>query len=214
MAYLVMAYIGASFQCDCGNGDRGAQICNDAGSALGPCECVSLPLHRWWITMTPTSALTTTPTEACVYHVNMWSACSQTCGRGVRKRSMDCICRGVAAAPGRCEAAGLQSPAQSEPCSGSECASKYQYQANPWSGCSETCVRTRTLNCILSESGASVPTAKCTETGTSQAFETESCTSTECSDLATPVDWINTGGTPACSGFLLTVLGMFVSWEL
>ena len=163
------------------------------------------------ITPTPvTPPPTMTPTVACTYHMNPWSPCSQTCGQGVRKRSiMDCICRGVAAAPGRCEAAGLQAPSLTEPCSGSECPSKHRYQANPWSGCSAACVRSRTLDCILSDSGVAAPQTKCTEAGTSQPLKSQSCTSAECPDLVdySPVDSVNAGSRTCCPGLpLLPVL--------
>ena len=205
---------GASFQCACSNSDLGAQTCNSVGSGLDPCKCTSLPVPKEPTTPTPlTASPTLTPTVACVYHMNPWSACSQTCGQGVRKRSMDCICRGVAAAPGRCKAAGLQTPPQSESCSGSECPNKYRYQTNPWSRCSALCVRTRTLDCVLSDSGVAVFATKCTEAGTTQPLKAESCTSAECPDLArySPVASVNAGSTTSCPGLpLWTVLCILI----
>ena len=116
----------------------------------------------------------------------------------------------IAAVPVKCAAAGLEKPLETEPCTGSECPSKYRYEANPWSGCSEKCMRSRTLDCVLSKSGVAVERARCDEAGTSKPRDSERCTPKQCTDGLpdyVPVDSVGGGSmvTPALATALLAV---------
>ena len=111
--------------------------------------------------------------KKCNYKPNTWSQCSVTCGKGVRSRSLDCICNdSFAADPAECDELGAWKPALQEDCfeqacpapsrtpspalSGRQCS----YRANPWLGCSVTCgsgTRTRTLDCLCDTDVAAAP---------------------------------------------------------
>ena len=71
-------------------------------------------------------------------------------------------------------------------------------------------MRSRTLDCVLSESGVAVERARCDEAGTSKPQESERCTPKQCTDGLTdyvPVDSVGGGSmvTPTLAAALLAV---------
>ena len=202
-------------------------LCGDCASSTTPCSIVPpcpgptgtpsepTPDPSLVPTLSPT-ILTPEPTPSprpdpsrsptvteCAYSTNPWHGCSVTCGPGVRSRSMDCFCRGVAVASAQCEARGLARPLEIESCTGKECPHNYLWKANPWSGCVKGCVRTRTLECERSESGIAVENARCEEAGTPKPAHSEQCIPRECSGLKgyAPVKDMSTGITIATTSW-------------
>ncbi|XP_015758769.1 PREDICTED: A disintegrin and metalloproteinase with thrombospondin motifs 6-like, partial [Acropora digitifera] len=79
-----------------------------------------------------------------------WSACSVTCGRGIRTRSMRCVTSDDQSPASDKACTGVNKPAAQEQCSPKNCT--YEWLTTPWSDCSKSCgngKQTRSVECVM-----------------------------------------------------------------
>lgn len=79
-----------------------------------------------------------------------WSACSVTCGRGIRTRSMRCVTSDDQSPASDKACTGVNRPAAQEQCSPKNCT--YEWLTTPWSDCSKSCgngKQTRSVECVM-----------------------------------------------------------------
>ncbi|CAE8584839.1 unnamed protein product, partial [Polarella glacialis] len=123
----------SSCSSSCGQGEAVRQVVCSGGD-VELCSEISQPADR----------MSCDSTVGCAWTVDAWSACSVSCGLGVRERSVDC--GSPAGAASDCALAG-EPPSSQEPCYETGACT---WSAGTWGSCSSSCgtgVRARSVSC-------------------------------------------------------------------
>ncbi|KAL9963719.1 hypothetical protein ACROYT_G027253 [Oculina patagonica] len=133
----------------------------------------------------PVKPSETPPERKFEWDVTPWSACSTTCGQGVKTRTARCI-RSDDKTPASDRACGKKE-STSEPCQVTPCPSNW-YQT-PWSDCSQSCgrgVQTRNVICRMKINPTEYgPSTNCSAEDKPNITET----SRYCNSIACLSDW-------------------------
>ncbi|XP_072177044.1 uncharacterized protein [Diadema setosum] len=181
-SYSTTAFGACSVTCGQGVQTRSVFCVNDQNVVVDDANCASLQRPA----TTQICNLAACP-QTYRYVTTSYSACSETCGVGVRTRSVFCLDESNQVISSTfCENQGLTAPQTAEACQEAPCEVTYRYEADDFPECTATCgtqVVTREVVCVSSDGDAVVNDTFCEEAGLTVPDRIQTCILPPCGNF-------------------------------